>query len=110
MEIIIHTKSRRQEPLLTAINKKIKNGELKTWELKEHGKQEDVLYNHTPDQWSGRVLLKPTDHEKGLEVFTTRWSTSPEPDEAAKGYIIGRFVEVLMVHFRTNFDLLEVRP
>ncbi len=100
-----HTKN--PKGLYDSINSKIKNGELKTWEIKLNSKNE-VLYNHLPEQWSCRVLLKPEIHSHGLKIATTYFSNSPEPDEATKGYIIGRFVEILMVHFRGHFTKLEV--
>jgi hypothetical protein len=105
MQIIIYTKD--DDALFKAINAKIRKGELKTWEIKLN-KDKEVLYNHTPDQWSEKVLLQPKDHTNGLKIVTTYWSKNPAPDEATKGYIIGRFVEILMVHFREHFSKLEV--
>ncbi|MEN5380714.1 hypothetical protein [Sphingobacterium kitahiroshimense] len=66
------------------------------------------IYNHIPEQWSEKVLLWPTDHTNGLEIVTRYWSKNATPDEATKGYIIGRFVEILMVHFKNHFSKLEV--
>jgi len=109
MEIIIHTKGGKAEPLLTAINQKIEDGELKTWELKRSN-QPGLLYNHIPEQWSEKVMLQSTARDKVLKISTVWWSKNPEPAEATKGYILGRFVEILMVHFRKHFDLLEVKP
>ncbi|HFK5543595.1 TPA: hypothetical protein ACG0AR_000437 [Elizabethkingia anophelis] len=105
MQIIIHTKD--GDALFKAINAKIRKGDLKTWEIKLN-KENQVLYNHSPEQWSEKVLLIPKDHINGLKIQTTYWSNKPEPDQATKGYIVGRFVEILMVHFKNHFSKLEV--
>lgn len=105
MQIIIHTKD--ADVLFKAINVKIRKGELKTWEIKLN-KENKVLYNHTPEQWSEKILLKPNEHNNGLKIITAYWSNKSAPDEATKGYIIGRFIEILMVHFRSHFSKLEV--
>lgn len=106
MKIIAYTA--KPKTLFKSINDAIENDELKTWEIKRNDKKE-ILYNHTPDQWSDRVLIKPTSHDEGLLFQTSWWSKNDEPDEATKGYIIGRFVEILMVHFREHFTKLEIK-
>lgn len=105
MKIIVHTKSAKS--LFDAINNKIEKKELKTWEIVKNAKNQK-LYNHTPEQWSNTALIKPLQHEKGLELGINWW-VGKEPDEATKGYILGRFTEILMVHFRKYFDFLETR-
>jgi len=105
MKIIVYTDNAKG--LYDSINYKIKKGELKTWEIKLASNNE-VLYNHSPEQWSDRVLLMPNDHIHGIVINTKSWSDQPTPDEATKGYIIGRFVEILMVHFRGYFTKLEI--
>lgn len=59
MEIIIHTVSGKVDPILTKIKDKISKEELKTWGIKTNTKDE-ILFNHIPEQWSDRALLKPT--------------------------------------------------
>jgi len=105
MNIIVHTKN--PKTLFNAINNKIEKKELKTWEIRENTRDQ-VLYNHTPEQWSNAALVKPLNHEKGLELRIAWWDEN-EPEEAIKGYILGRFTEILMVHFRNYFDFLETR-
>ena len=105
MRIIVHTKN--ANTLFNSINSKIDNKELKTWEIKKNNKGE-ILYNHTPEQWSDAALIKPLNHEKGLELRVSWWDNN-QPDEAIKGYILGRFTEILMVHFRKLFDVLETK-
>lgn len=53
-------------------------------------------------------MPKPYIYEDWVE-FDIRWWNDNEPDEATKGYILGRFIEILMVHFRNNFTRLEIK-
>lgn len=106
MTIIIHTKN--VQGLYNSINQKINSGELRTWEIKKDSNK-DVLYNHSPEQWSDKVLLKPTNHPDGLQLKINWWKNSSEPDEQTKGYILGRFTEILMVHFRDLFNKVELK-
>lgn len=104
MRIIVHTN--KAEKLFKAINSKINANELRTWEIKtdDSGK---TLYNHIPEQWSDTVLIYPVSHTNGLELKISWWEGN-EPDEATKGYILGRFTEILMVHFRHLFEFLKI--
>ncbi|SDF60897.1 hypothetical protein [Chitinophaga filiformis] len=108
MEIIIHTKSGKANPLYESINKKIDDKVLKTWEIRKDS-DSNTHYNHVPDQWSDRAMLKPYADPNGLKLVISWWSKKDEPDEATKGYIIGRFTEILMAHFRDQFIHLEIR-
>ena len=105
MEIIVRTK--RPSILIESIEKDINDGELKTWEIKKNNKGE-TLFNHIPDQWSDKALLKPyiTDEKLTLKIA---WWDGHEPEENIKGYILGRFIEVLMVHYRDKFSFLVIR-
>lgn len=105
MTIIVHTK--KTESLYKAINSKINNDELKTWEIKKDNENK-IYYNHTPDQWTDKVLLKPVSHQNGLQLTINWWENNQEPDESTKGYILGRFTEILMVHFRNYFEKIEL--
>lgn len=105
MKIIVHTY--RASNLLESIKKDIKVGDLKTWEIKVNTEGE-ILFNHLPDQWSNRALVKPSILD-GKLIFTIRWWKDNEPEESIKGYILGRFIEILMVHFRAQFVFLEIK-
>lgn len=93
--------------LVTAINKAIKDEDLKTWKIVFNNKNE-TLYSHTPEQWDGKALLQPTATVSSVTFTVTWWIKEGEPDEAIKGYILGRFTEVLMVHFRDYFKHLII--
>ncbi len=105
MKIIAYTDS--PTVLKNAIDKKINDNELKTWQIEKSDKKE-VLYSHTPEQWNEKAMPKPKVFTNKLE-FDIKWWDDKEPDEATKGYILGRFVEVLMVHFRNEFSHLEIK-
>lgn len=81
---------------------------LKTWEIKKNDKDE-VLYSHIPEQWKEKALLKPKILNDRIEFEINWWRKNGEPDEATKGYITGRFVEILMVHCRNQFTKLEIK-
>src|SRR4051812_20140145 len=78
----------------------VKDETLKTWEVRTG----QVKYlTHKPTQWYDKVLLKFLVTETILEIDTYWWKGNV-PDEDVKGYYIGRFTEVLLVHFRDDFD------
>lgn len=103
----IETVTNKPQSLIKAINKAIKDGELKTWKIVSNNKDE-TLYSHTPEQWNEKAMLKPTVNESSVTFDIVWWKNAGEPDEAIKGCILGRFVEILMVHFRDNFYQLTV--
>lgn len=105
MKIIAYTTKAKK--LYEEINSKIEEKKLKTWEIKKNTKNE-ILYNHIPEQWNDIVLMKPIVYEDRLELIVKWWDEN-EPDETTKGYILGRFTEILMVHFRNIFDYLETK-
>lgn len=106
MKIIAYTDN--PTALKNTIDKKINDNELKTWKIVKNDKKE-VLYSHTPEQWNEKALLKPFIFDDKVEFEITWWNKNGAPDEATKGYIIGRFVEILMVHFRDKFTHLEIK-
>jgi|688.fasta_scaffold1061102_2 hypothetical protein len=105
MKIIAYTDN--PTALKNGIDKKINDNELKTWQIEKSDKKE-VLYSHTPEQWNEKAMPKPKVFTNKLE-FDIKWWDNKEPDEATKGCILGRFVEILMVHFRDNFTHLEIK-
>lgn len=105
MKIIVH--SGRAHLLLDRLKSKIGSNEIKTWEIKKI--QDGIIYNHIPDQWSDKALIKPIECGYGLEFEIVWWKGKVEPDDDTKGYIIGRFTEILMVHCRDLFEFLKIR-
>ena len=93
-----------QKCLIDAINKAFEKDELKTWERKTNTKGE-YLYSHA-GQWAEKAMPKPNIFKDKVSFTISWWSKNEQPDEATEGYIIGRFTEILMVHFRPKFDRL----
>jgi hypothetical protein len=94
------------QKLVNAINKAIKDGDLKTW-TKLVSNNDKTLYSHTPEQWNEKAMPIVDIHEDKVKFSMTWWTENEEPTEATKGYILGRFTEVLMVHFKNHFTHLE---
>lgn len=92
--------------LINAIDKAFKNDELKTWE-KLYNTKGEALYSHV-GQWAGRAMPKPYMKNDKVTFEIKWWKENDEPDDDTKGYILGRFTEVLMVHFRSNFKQLII--
>lgn len=95
--------------LIDAINKAIEDGDLITWKKVLNDKNE-ILYSHIPEQWNEKAMPKPQLHQKMVAFKILWWSKNDEPTEEVKGYIVGRFTEVLMVHFRNYFTMLQTYP
>jgi hypothetical protein len=92
--------------LVTATDKAMNDGALKTWKIVKD-KNGNVFYTHTPEQWNEKALIA-REAKADRVVFTIRhWSTSPEPSKEIEGYYIGRFTEILLVHFSKSFSKLE---
>ena len=104
MEIKANTKNPKK--LVEAINGAIQNEDLKTWSIVHNNKQEE-LYSHTPEQWNQKAMLLPSILDDSVD-FMIVWWRDKEPDEKTKGYILGRFIEILMVHFIDQFDSLTI--
>ncbi|MHA4875210.1 hypothetical protein, partial [Enterococcus faecium] len=65
---------------------------------------------HTPEQWAEKAMLKPYIYKDRTTLKIIWWSKNDEPTMEVKGYIVGRFTEVLLVHFRNYFTKLETTP
>jgi hypothetical protein len=94
------------QKLVNAINKAIEDGDLKTW-TKLVSNNDETLYSHTPEQWNEKAMPIVHIHEDKVKFIMTWWTNNEEPPEATKGYILGRFTEVLLVHFKNHFTHLE---
>lgn len=79
---------------------------LKTWEVRTDNSNVEFL-THKPEQWYDRSLLKFTVNKDALIINATFWR-SKGADQAANGYYIGRFTEILLVHFSDDFDNFTV--
>lgn len=108
MKITLHTSS------VVQLSKTIKNkviNELPTWE-KGEDKNGYTLYYHSTksDQWKEDLFIKPFKNVKGnrLNFYITRLDGQKLNFEPSFGYLMGRFVEILIVHFSDQFEKLEI--
>jgi len=92
--------------LLLAINKAIKSGDLKTWKIVIDA-DDNILYTHTPPQWNEEALIEPKVLQNKVVFEITFWKGKPKPSKETAGYYLGRFTEILLVHFRNYFTKLE---
>jgi hypothetical protein len=105
MKIIIPTQS--AEALKNKILKYSENDTLKTWLIRKDSAGNKYL-THEPAQWLDKALLRFDVNASQLEVSLTWWDGKEKPSEDLKGYYIGRFIEVLLVHFRNDFITLTI--
>lgn len=78
--------------------------DLKTWDVKTY-QGEDYLF-HSPEQWNG-VLLICTPYKDGLVITDTYYKGKEQPEEKI-ATVYGRFIEVLLVHFKDSFSHIEI--
>lgn len=104
----IYIKTDSPNTLSLAIREAVNNNVLRTWVIVQDGNGEEFL-THSPDQWFKRALLDFTETPGNL-VVSIKWYVNREPGDDVKGYYIGRFTEVLMVHFNDFFNHLEIYP
>lgn len=97
-----------EEPqkLINAINKAIKDEDLKTWS-KIVDKKDETLYSHLPLQWNEKAMLKPNIQKDKVRFLMVWWDKNEQPTDETKGYILGRFTEILIVHFKNYFTHLQ---
>lgn len=108
MEIIIFTnKAATLKSKIIAVAKENKNKkveDLKTWNvISDDG--EDYLY-HSPEQWNG-VLLICMPYKDYLVVTDTFYEGKKQP-EGKIATVYGRFIELLLVHFKDSFSHIEI--
>lgn len=107
MKIIAHTK--KPAALAAFITFAIIKGEHKTWKQKK-GTNGKILSVHSPesDQWDDlgvEAIMK--DASLVFQIVSTR--ENAVVDNSRKGYIAGRFTEILLVHYKGYFEFLEIR-
>ena len=76
--------------------------EIQSWSVQKTSTDEEVLV-HTPQQWDEKGCLKlhaNKDNDE-IEVIFCYWSTFPKEQRNDNDgrYILGRFTELILVHF-----------
>lgn len=100
------------EALKKAIIKAAEDDTLRTWSTKRTGDGDKVLIHSTNShQWEteGIIVLEPLKAPNFqtaviLEASVSYWNGNPKPTFEQQAYLIGRFTEILLAHFRNKFS------
>lgn len=106
MRIIINGKNShtlRQTIVSDSLSEK-----LPTWGVVNNIKGEQLL-THTPAQWNERVLLVITEvNDHVLAVTASYWKNHEVPSLDDISYYFGRFIEILLIHYREQINRIEI--
>lgn len=84
-----------------------------TWGIQKSNDGEELLV-HTPDQWGniGCLSLTPNDTNGKIDVEFYYWEEYPAKDINGdeNKYILGRFTELMLVHFDGQYTSINIRP
>lgn len=94
-------------------NKKDPYGkEIRSWDITTPKDSEEKVLIHTTDQWEdkGNLHLRISRDNKEIEVYFRYWSGFPEKERSGKEeeYLLGRFTEMLLVHFWHKGLVVEI--
>lgn len=82
-----------------------------TWGVTTTDKDEEVLI-HTADQWAeiGNLHLIPNEDNKSIQIVFRYWSNWTKEHEKGdeERYILGRFTELLLVHFAAQYNNITI--
>lgn len=113
MNYIIKTPSaaKLKKEIIDCVSNKVDaNGTgIATWQCVETDASERVLV-HTTDQWAekGCIAIKHDISHNELQVRFHYWDSCPERDNADDKYMLGRFTELLLVHFSYFVDKIVI--
>lgn len=113
MKYIIHTPSatRLKKEIIDSITEKVDgNGKIiATWQCVEADTSETVLV-HTSDHWAGKgcITLNQNISHNELQVRFCYWETCEERERGDEKVMLGRFTELLLVHFSYFFDKIVI--
>ena len=113
MNYIIHTPSaaRLKKEVLDRVSEKVDaNGKgIVTWQVAETDGSEKVLV-YTTEQWAekGCVTLKQVPGRNELQVRFHYWDSCKEQSVDDDKIMLGRFTELLLVHFSYFVDKVTI--
>ncbi|MDF2515934.1 MAG: hypothetical protein K0R59_1230 [Sphingobacterium sp.] len=99
MAIIIKTTS--PQKLLAAIKEGINEDNIRTWSYDSDGD-----FTHTPEQWQNQAWLRPQILAGELR-FGILENKNKKLSKSIYGVYHGRFIEMLLTHFDTQFSIAE---
>lgn len=108
MKIIIYTKDAKK--LKTEINQKIKDS-LETWDIENDIDGNPIYYHSTKSkQWENNFFLKPYINRTNskLTFKITEKDGIPMEFQSNFGYLMGRFIQTLIVNFSDEFCKLKL--
>lgn len=109
MQIIIHTDDAKK--LSSTILNSVKD-KLETWEAKKDNKGYNIYYHSTKSkQWENQLFIKPYGDggkNQKLSFRVTEIDGEPLDFENEFGYLLGRFLEILIVHFSDEYNKIEI--
>ena len=113
MNYIIQTPSamRLKQEITKCVSEKIDaegNG-IATWQCVETDGS-DKVFVHTKDQWAekGCIALHQDFRHNELQVFFYYWDSWTDRGIADDKYILGRFTELILVHFSYLIDKIII--
>lgn len=113
MNFTIYTPSasKLKKEILERVSEKVDaNGKgIATWQCVETDASEKVLV-HTTDQWAekGCIVIKNDISRNELQVRFHYWDSCTERDNADDKFMLGRFTELLLVHFSYFVDKIVI--
>lgn len=92
-------------------NKDVKGSAIDTWEVRKTTSGEKVLV-HTVPAWvnKGCIMLKAYEKEGKVSAVFHYWTSCEEDDKNPDDnkYMLGRFTELMLVHFENCFDSITI--
>lgn len=113
MNYIILTPSAKKlkDEILSRVSAKVDgNGiGITSWQCVETDASEKVLV-HTTDQWAekGCIVIKNDMSRNELQVRFHYWDSCTDRDYADDKYMLGRFTELILVHFSYFVDKIVI--
>lgn len=114
MNYIIYTPSatRLKKEILVRVSDKIdSNGNgIATWQCVETDTGERVLV-HTTDQWAekGCIIIQQAHSYNELQVSFHYWESCDEKTIDDDKYLLGRFTELILIHFSYFIDKIVIK-
>jgi hypothetical protein len=99
----IHFKTKNPIKLLAAYKKAIDDGHISTWSYDEDGD-----FTHTADQWLRKAWLRPKVKEAEELVFHVLAPKETQLSSVLYAIYHGRFMESMLLHCDTLFELGSV--
>lgn len=88
----------------------LQKGKIDSWKVRTINRKNYLV--HTPEQWADKGCLTLTSNEQNdkITVKFYYWSSYPKDqrNDVDEKYILGRFTELLMVHFDAQYNKVAI--